>query len=190
MSLHEEKKHLRTSLKQRRSLVSRNERKEMSQQICKYLHELDVFNHAKSIFCYISYLSEVETHTLINGFIDQNLALAVPKIIEKSRMIAVPLTDLSDLEPDKMGILTPKGNQPASTPFDIALTPGVGFTAKGERLGYGKGYYDRWFSQNVVKTKIGIAFEIQLLKQLPVEKTDVSLDILVTEERIIDLRNP
>ncbi|GJM05870.1 MAG: 5-formyltetrahydrofolate cyclo-ligase [marine bacterium B5-7] len=190
MDLHEQKKHLRSSLKQRRSLVSKNERKEMSQQICKYLHELDVFNQAKSIFCYISYLSEVETHTLINGFIDRNLALAVPKIIEKSRMIAVPLINLSELEPDKMGILTPKGNQSASGPFNIAITPGVGFTTTGERLGYGKGYYDRWFSQNDVKTKIGIAFEIQLVSQLPIEETDVSLDIIVTEERIIDLRKP
>ena len=190
MNLHEEKKHWRTILKQRRSLVSESKRKDMSQQICKYLYEIDEFNQAKSIFCYISYLSEVETDTLINDFLDRNLALAVPKIMGKSEMIAVPLSDLSDLEPDKMGILTPKINQSASDPFDIAITPGVGFTVTGERLGYGKGYYDRWFSQNKVKTKIGIAFEIQLLEQLPIEKTDISLDILVTEQRIIDLRKP
>ncbi len=190
MSLLEQKKRLRTTLKQRRSLVSENKRKDMSQQICKYLYEIDEFNQAKSIFCYISYLSEVDTHALINDFIGRNLALAVPKIMGKSEMIAVPLSDLSDLEPDKMGILTPKINQSASGPFDIAITPGVGFTVSGDRLGYGKGYYDRWFSQNKVTTKIGIAFETQLVDQLPIEATDISLDILITEERIIDLRNP
>jgi len=190
VNLHEEKKHWRAILKQRRSLVTDSKRKEMSQQICKYLYEIDEFNQAKSIFCYVSYLSEVETHTLINEIIDQKLALAVPKIMGKSEMSAVPVDDLSDLEPDKMGILTPKINQSASPPFDIAITPGVGFTVTGERLGYGKGYYDRWFSQNKVKTKIGIAFEIQLLEQLPIEETDISMDILVTEERIIDLRKP
>jgi len=188
MSLLEQKKRLRTALKQRRSLVSESKRKEMSQQICKYLYEIDEFNQAKSIFCYISYLSEVETHTLINDFIERNLALAVPKIMDKSEMIAVPLSDLSDLKPDKMGILTPKINQSSSGPFDIAITPGVGFTVTGERLGYGKGYYDRWFSQHKVNTKIGIAFEIQLVEQIPIEATDISLDILVTEERVIDLR--
>ncbi|MFT5394823.1 MAG: 5-formyltetrahydrofolate cyclo-ligase [Gammaproteobacteria bacterium] len=190
MSLHEQKQRLRTALKQRRSLLSESKRKDMSQQICKYLYEIDEFNQAKSIFCYISYLSEVETHALINDFIGRNLALAVPKIMEKTEMIAAPLTDLSDLKPDKMGILTPKINQSASGPFDIAITPGVGFTVTGERLGYGKGYYDRWFSQHKVKTKIGIAFEIQLVERLPIEETDISLDILVTEERIIDLRKP
>lgn len=190
MNLHEQKKHLRTSLKKRRGLVSESKRKEKSQQISEYLSEIDEFKHAKSIFCYISYLSEVETHALINGFLDRNLTLTVPKIVNKSEMIAVPLSDLSDLEPDNIGILTPKLNHPVSGPFDIAITPGVGFTANGERLGYGKGYYDRWFSQNKVKIKIGIAFETQLVEKLPTEETDISLDILVTEERIIDLRKP
>jgi len=188
MTLPEQKKHLRATLKHRRSLVSESNRKDMSQQICKYLHKIDEFNQAKSIFCYISYLSEVETHGLINGFLRQNLAVAVPKIMGNSEMIAIPLTDLSDLVPDKMGILTPKINQAAPSPFDIAITPGVGFTITGDRLGYGKGYYDRWFSQNEVKTKIGIAFETQLVDRLPIEETDISLDILVTEERVIDLR--
>ncbi len=190
MNIHEQKKHLRTRLKKRRELVSESKRKEKSQQISEYLSEIDEFNHAKNIFCYISYLSEVETHALINGFLDRNLAIAVPKIVDKSEMIAVPLSDLSDLEPDAMGILTPKLNLSASGPFDIAITPGVGFTVNGERLGYGKGYYDRWFSQNKVNIKIGIAFETQLVEQLPTEETDISLDVLVTEERIIDLRKP
>lgn len=188
MNLHEQKKQLRSSLKQRRSCLSEIKRKEMSQQISKYLYEIDEFNQANSIFCYISYRSEVDTHALISDFLFRKLALVVPKITEKSEMIAVSLGNLSDLEPDKMGILTPKSNLPAAGPFDIAITPGVGFTINGERLGYGKGYYDRWFSRNRVKTKIGIAFEAQLVEKLPTEATDIPLDILVTEERVLDLR--
>ena len=188
MNLHEQKKQLRTELKRRRSELPKNKRTEMTRHIIKFLHEIDEFNQAKSIFCYISYLSEVETSSLIKLFLEQDLALAVPKIIGKSEMIAAPLTYLSDLEPDKMGILTPKSNQAAPGPFDIAITPGVGFTETGNRLGYGRGYYDRWFSNNKVKTKIGIAFEAQVVEELPIEETDMPLDILITEERIIDLR--
>jgi 5-formyltetrahydrofolate cyclo-ligase len=188
MNLLEQKKSLRADLKQRRTLLSESTRKEMSQQIYKNLHEIDEFNHAKSVFCYISYLSEVETGPLINLFLDQKLALAVPKIMGKTEMRAIPLTNLQDLEPDQMGILTPKSDQAAIETFDIAITPGVGFTDKGDRLGYGRGYYDRWFSNNTVKTKIGIAFEVQIVEQLPIEETDMPLDILVSEERIIDLR--
>ncbi len=189
MNLLEQKKQLRTLIKQRRSTLPMTSRAKMSQQIIQFLHEIDEFNQAKSIFCYISYLDEVETQPLISRFLEQKLALAVPKIMNKTEMLAVSLKDLSDLEPDKMGILTPKSNQAASGPYDIVITPGLGFTERGDRLGYGRGYYDRWFSKNEVKTKIGIAFEVQLVDELPLEETDMPLDILVTEKRIIDLRN-
>ncbi len=189
MNLHEQKKLLRGELKQRRSELSAAIRSKKSQQIINFLKEINEFNQAKSIFCYISYLSEVETQSLISLFLEQNLNLAVPKIMGKTEMRAIPLTNMSDLEPDKMGILTPKSDQAASNTFDIVITPGVGFTEKGKRLGYGRGYYDRWFSKNEVKTKIGVAFEVQIVDELPVEDTDMPLDILVTEKRIIDLRN-
>jgi len=188
MNLHEQKKLLRTALKQRRSAQSESSRAQMSQQISQFLHEINEFNQAKSLFCYLSYLSEVETDGLISHFLEKNLALAVPKIMGRTEMLAVPLTNLSELEPDKMGILTPKSNIAAPDSFDIAITPGVGFTEKGDRLGYGRGYYDRWFSKNKVRTKIGIAFEVQIVEALPLEDTDMPLDILVTEKRIIDLR--
>jgi 5-formyltetrahydrofolate cyclo-ligase len=188
MNLHEQKKQLRTTLKQQRSELSEGTRTQMSQQIVQFLHEIDEFSQAKSLFCYLSYLSEVETSSLISDFLAQNIVVAVPKIMGKTEMLAILLTDLSDLEPNKMGILTPKSNQVAPFFFDIAITPGVGFTEKGERLGYGRGYYDRWFSKNQVKTKIGVAFEVQIVEELPTEETDIPLDILVTEERIIDLR--
>ena len=188
MNLHEQKKHLRNDLKHRRSLVSAYKRRQMSQQIIKFLYQIDDFNLAKRLFCYISYLSEVETTDLIHAFLERSLSLSVPKIISKSEMIAVQLKNLSDLEPDKMGILTPKSNQPTTGSFDVVITPGLGFTTTGERLGYGRGYYDRWFANNQVGLKIGVAFELQIVDELPVEATDMALDMIVTEERIIDLR--
>jgi 5-formyltetrahydrofolate cyclo-ligase len=188
MNLHEQKKQLRSEIKQRRSMLPESDRAEMSQQISHFLHEIDEFNQAKSVFCYISYQDEVDTHALISDFLQQSMALAVPKIMDKTTMLAIPLSDFTDLEPDKLGILTPKSSQPAASPFDIAITPGLGFTEKGDRLGYGRGYYDRWFAKNKVKTKIGVAYEVQIVSELPLEETDLPLDILVTEKRTIDLR--
>ncbi len=190
MSLHEQKNQLRNEIKQLRSLLSKSDRQNMSQQIEKFLLEIVEFNQAKRVFCYISYLDEVETHSLITAFLQQNRELAVPKITNKTEMLAIPLSDFSELEPDRLGILTPKSNQAVTKSFDVAITPGLGFTEKGERLGYGRGYYDRWFSKNTVKTKIGLAFEVQIVDELPLEETDLPLDILVTEKRIIDLRKP
>ena len=103
-------------------------------------------------------------------------------------MIAIRLSNLSDLEPDKIGILTPKTGEILLEPIDVVITPGLGFTRKCERLGYGRGYYDRWFSKNSVKTKIGVAFEIQITDNLPVEKTDVPMDMLITEKNTINMQ--
>ncbi len=189
MTLLEEKSRLRASLKQVRNALCKEERAEKSRKIIANLLKIDDFVQAKSFFCYISYLTEVDTHPIISSIFEQNLSVAVPKIMGKEEMIAVPLQNWDDLEPDKMGILTPKSNQIALGPFDVSITPGLGFTEKGGRLGYGRGYYDRWFTNYEVKTKIGVAFEVQIVDELPMEKTDVLLDILVTEDRIIDLRN-
>ena len=189
MNLHEQKCQLRIELKQRRSEIDVTALAEMSQQIQHNLQKIDVFNQAKSIFCYISYQNEVDTHALIALFLQQNLSLAVPKIIGKEEMIAVQFMSWDKLEPDNMGILTPDSNEVALGPFDIAITPGLGFTTNGGRLGYGRGYYDRWFANYEVKTKIGVAFEVQVVEELPLDKTDMPLDMLVTEARIIDLRN-
>jgi 5-formyltetrahydrofolate cyclo-ligase len=188
MNLLEQKKQLRNEIKQRRSMLSESERAEKSQQISQFLHEIPEFNRAKSIFCFISYLDEVETHPLISELLQRNIKLSVPKIMNKTEMLAIPLEDLSELEPDKMGILTPKSSLASTDPFDIAITPGLGFTEKGDRLGYGRGYYDRWFANNQVTSKIGVAFETQIVDELPLEETDMPLDMLVTEKRIIDLR--
>ena len=189
MNLHEQKKRLRNEIKQRRSLLSETDRQQKSQQIHDFLQEITEFKCAKSIFCYISYLDEVETHSLIQDFLQRDLTLAVPKIMNKTEMRAIPLSDFSELEPDQLGILTPKSSEAVTHSFDIAITPGLGFTEKGDRLGYGRGYYDRWFSKNTVKTKIGIAFETQIVDELPLEETDLPLDRLVTEKRIIEINN-
>ena len=67
----------------------------------------------------------------------------------------------------------------------VSITPGLGFTLTGHRMGFGRGYYDKWFVQNKVKHKIALAFEAQLVDEIPVEDNDVLMDKIVTEKRVI-----
>ncbi len=189
MNLHEEKKRLRTVLKQRRAEMSDNERLEKAELVRQNLMNIDVFHQAKSVFCYLAYLTEVETKAILNILLERQCQVAVPRIIDQELMVAAPFTDWSELEADRYGILTPLTNTIETGPFDVAITPGLGFTLHGARLGYGRGYYDRWFSRHETGTRIGLAFESQLLEALPVEETDIALDILVTEKQTVDLRN-
>ena len=100
-------------------------------------------------------------------------------------MIAVPFSGWDDLIPGELGILTPRGEDTISGNIDIAITPGLGFTRTGQRIGYGRGYYDQWFSGNSVAHKIALSFEAQILDSLPVTVTDIPVDIIVTEQEII-----
>ena len=180
-----DKENLRSSLKKKRDALGKELRFKKSEKIADFLCEINEFKQSKTIFCYISYKSEVETLSLINLILESDMNLYVPKIISGTKMIAVKLNDIANLELDDIGILTPKSNEILSEKVDITITPGIGFTKKGGRLGYGRGYYDRWFSTNEVKTKIGISFEAQIVMNLPLEKTDINMYLIITEKEII-----
>jgi 5-formyltetrahydrofolate cyclo-ligase len=100
-------------------------------------------------------------------------------------MVAGSFSSWGDLVPGELGILTPANSQSCSGPFDVALTPGLGFTLSGHRMGFGRGYYDKWFAQNRVNHRIALAYEVQLVDEIPVEDTDVPMEKIVTEQRII-----
>ena len=184
-----DKENLRSALKKKRDGLSKELRFKKSEKIVNFLRNINEFKQSKTIFCYVSYKSEVETFSFINYILESDTDLFVPKIISRTKMIAVKLDDIANLEFDDIGILTPKSNKILSEKVDAVITPGIGFTKKGGRLGYGRGYYDRWFSINEVKTKIGIAFEEQVVMNLPLEKTDINMDIIITEKEIIKQKN-
>ena len=166
MNLLKEKEYIRSELKKKRNSIDKEQRNQKSQKITNFLHEIDEFQYFTNIFCYISHINEVETHLLINSILERNIDLFVPKIINSAEMIAIKLDDLSNLEPDSIGILTPKSGEILSEAIDITVTPGLGFTKKGERMGYGRGYYDRWFSKNNVKIRsaLRLFFSRNILK--------------------------
>lgn len=189
MSLHEEKADLRDRLKQLRNDLRADQIAEKSRQIYKNLAEIEAYTGATSVFCYISYLSEVETRLMLEDFLARRLRIAVPRIVDQSTMHACPFSGWDELKPDKMGILTPAPREPDPGPFDLVITPGLGFTRAGARLGYGRGYYDRWFDRHQADARIGVCFELQVVAELPTETTDVPLDMLVTEKQVYDFRS-
>jgi 5-formyltetrahydrofolate cyclo-ligase len=184
-TLQEQKTEIRTRLKQIRAGMPASLRKAHSKLIHGHLAGLDEVIFANSVFIYVSFASEVDTHAVIRQFLEEGKSLAVPKIVDADHMISVHFTSWEDLSPDVMEILTPTSSTPDSGPFDIAITPGVGFTLAGGRLGFGRGYYDKWLSANTAKTRIALAFEAQLVDSLPTGTDDIPVDIIVTEKRVI-----
>ena len=175
----------RTKLKQIRASISAEMRTACSETITRTLFSLAEMQAARTIFLFISYGNEVHTHNLLKYLLNEGKILAVPKILPTKTMLAVPFSHWADLAPGALGILTPSGDIPYTGEFDVAITPGLGFTPAGHRIGYGRGYYDKWFASHKVNHKIAITFEEQIMDKLPVDDSDVMMDMIVTEKRII-----
>lgn len=136
-------------------------------------------------FCvYVSKGNEVDTHDLIRHLIAIGKRVTVPKIISDGVMQPYRLDHWDELEEGALGLLEPKTRLYLSR-IDTCIVPGLAFTEQGARIGYGKGFYDRFFPKFHEATAIGLAYELQMLPELPQYEYDKRLDIIVTEERII-----
>ena len=151
--------------------------------IRKNLRELDLYKKAKSVFVFISYRSEVDTKGIIEDILADGKKLLVP-LVKGSQMIAVEVKGIDDLEPNKMGILEPKDGEEV-TEVDLTLTPGLAFDKAGYRLGYGGGYYDKFFAK-VDTIRMGIGYYDQFVESLVHEDYDKPLEYLLTDRGLIE----
>jgi len=176
---------LRKSLIQQRAAIDPVDRTDKNRSILANLASVAELVSAQNIFCFISYGTEVDTRTLIDWLLQQGKHIAVPRIIAGNEMIAVSFNGWSDVDSGPLGIPAPCSTNEFTAAIDICITPGLGFTLGGQRLGYGLGYYDKWLARHRVRHKLALCYECQLVKELPVDQYDIPVDMLVTENRII-----
>lgn len=176
-----DKKELRKKYTKVRADVEDKEGKD--RLIRKNLRELEIYKKAKSVFVFISYKSEVDTRGIIEDILADGKKLLVP-LVKGSEMIAVEVKGIDDLEPNKMGILEPKSGDEV-TDVDLTITPGLAFDKNGFRLGYGGGYYDKFFAK-VDTVRMGIGYSDQYVESIVHEDYDKALEYLLTEEGLIE----
>ena len=162
MTAREEKEELRCKCKARRDGLSADERSVMSRAIIKRL--LTLIGPYSTVMAYASKEREVETMPLLCSLIDQGKKLVLPIIQTEDRTLRLSyVTSPSSLTPSTFGVPEPVGCEtPADvTTIDIVIVPLIGFDRHGNRIGYGAGYYDRFFSAHPDITSIGVAFSVQ-----------------------------
>ncbi len=148
------------------------------------------FRRQVRLFVYVSFASEVETHSLIRMLLEEGKHVSVPCIDRPSKIMAASRIKSMehDLAPGCFGILEPvQGclHPVEANTIDVVIVPGAAFATDGFRIGYGGGYYDR-FLKNCPAVTIGIAFDMQVVEQVPHDaRWDVPLDYIITECRII-----
>ena len=184
-SVAEQKALLRRELIEARSSQENNEFART--QIQKNLSNLLIKKTYSEIFCYLSTPQEAPTWEFLRALLATGSNhISCPRIINKTTMLAVRLSNLSDLERGPLGIFTSPQKTAIDGPVDIAVVPGVGFTKKGVRLGYGGGYYDRWFENHPTTLRVGLCYDIQLKESLPAEPHDKLMQMIVTERDIYE----
>ena len=139
------------------------------------------YNDAQTIAIYNSTEDEVDTHEIIMYSFLKEKTILLPKIIGKE-MIFLKVDNSTKYKLSKFGILEPiTGDIYDHSQIDLFIIPGVAFDIKGNRLGYGAGYYDRYLQGNDV-TKLGLAYEEQIINSIPTDEHDIQMDIVQTEK--------
>lgn len=179
---------LREALKKRRALLNEHEQKEKSGAICDKLVQHHFYDRAKTILFYLATAGEVDATPAIRHALRLHKKVVLPVVDrERHALLLRQVTTLeTQLQQGYAGIKEPKEECPPVLPetIDLAFIPGMAFDERGNRLGFGKGFYDRLLPQ-IKALKVGIAYEFQIVGSLPAKPSDVPMDYLITEQRII-----
>ncbi|MGB9718570.1 MAG: 5-formyltetrahydrofolate cyclo-ligase [Thermoproteota archaeon] len=170
--------------------MSVQQRKDKSLKAVSKLKSLDEFSRAKCVMVYVSKEDEVDTIGLITDMLKSGKRVVVPLVDEESgKLIPCEITNLEELVVGTFGVKEPdrKNARTVSTDeIDLVVVPGRVFDRNCNRLGRGKGYFDRFLKRfDEGKKVVGLAFSEQVFDSIPVDENDVKVDIVVTESSII-----
>lgn len=193
MAKAEKKKSLRKKYLEKRNQMEPEKRKEASKKIREWVFANKHYKAADMVFVYASYKSEVETKEIIQGAFRQGKRVAVPKV-HGTKMFFYEIKSWEDLFPGYQGILEPQNTNkepivPASN--HIMLIPGAVFDRKGNRIGYGGGFYDQYLDRiyetyGYLPYCMALAFACQIYGgKIPAEEHDKKMDCVLTERRVI-----
>ncbi len=178
-----DKKQLRKQIRERKKEFSLPEKIELSRSVFEKIEKEELFKEAKVVLLYYSMDDEVYTH----DFVEKHY---------KTKTILLPCVDGDDLilrqylgiesmkAGEQFGILEPVGKEFNDLEkIDLMIIPGVAFDKEKNRLGRGRGFYDRLL-KTVNATKIGVCFDFQIVEQVPTEDFDVKMDVVISTTNI------
>jgi 5-formyltetrahydrofolate cyclo-ligase len=183
-----DKQSLRAEVRQRLSALSAEAQISCSARACEIFLAQQVYARAHSILLYMPLQAEVDVRLVYERAISDGKNVALPRFLPETKAYAAFFVGDKPLAAGPFNILEPAMNNPAPlNRLDLIMVPGLGFDARGRRLGRGKGFYDRLLSA-ASGVKCGICFEEQLLPEIPVEPHDILLDFVATPTRWLNCR--
>jgi 5-formyltetrahydrofolate cyclo-ligase len=179
---------LRERILAARRALPAEDRARHSHAIAARLAALDAFARARVVALYAATGAEVDTAPLAALALAAGKRVAYPRIAPGTRALAFAACSPADLVPGVLGTRAPPPALASARvdELDLVVVPGVAFDAEGRRLGRGGGYYDATLALLPrAAARLGVAFEIQVVRAVPEEPHDVRLDGVVTEARVL-----
>ncbi|MDO5572374.1 MAG: 5-formyltetrahydrofolate cyclo-ligase [bacterium] len=183
------KQEIRKEFMEVRTSMSMEECIEKSECICQRILQSDFYQKAKVIYAYMAFRNEVDLSLVMqNAYLDNKL-VAIPRVQDDWMAFYCPKMDADghfQTEHGYFQIEEPVPDAPAAPRPDLILVPGVVFDQSGNRIGYGKGYYDAFMESMGTRSVItaGIAYESQLTDSIPAEAHDFQLHYIMTESNM------
>ena len=185
----DDKKAFRKAMLAKRDAIPYENRTEADKVRNEQIRNWGAYQKAELLLFYVSYRSEADTLQLLKEALGAGRKVAVPKVAGTD-MVFYRITNFSQLVKGYKGILEPDteccevitDDLPKHT---LLFVPGCAFDEKGGRMGYGGGFYDRFMEAYPEVLRVALAYEEQLVEEVPREVHDKIVDVIVTEARMI-----
>jgi len=188
-----EKSELRSQIRATLAAMDPADRQAASARACTRLIGIEAFKHGSVVMLYMPIPTEADTTLIAIRCFQRGKTVCVPKVDWRRRdMNVVEASSFDDrsMEVDEHGIRTPRGGRlvvPSS--IDLVVVPGLAFDTQGNRLGRGGGFYDRFLPRlRRAATTVSLAFDDQVVENVPANELDAKIDVLVTDRRVTRTR--
>ncbi|PKM96009.1 MAG: 5-formyltetrahydrofolate cyclo-ligase [Firmicutes bacterium HGW-Firmicutes-1] len=158
----------------------------LSYQIMSKFIQTDLYKNSDELFSYVGIKNEVDTLGMIEKALAEGKRIAVPKTFHKGIMKFYYICSLEELVLGKFDLLEPRNIIEEAKPnqCSIFIVPGIAFDRSKNRLGYGAGFYDRYLQNNQYHKSIALAYESQIVDEIPTHSYDVPMDLIITDKNI------
>lgn len=180
----ETKAEIRKRILEARTALTIKEQEEKSYRIQSKVMELTWFKEAETVFLYMDCRAEVQTSLLLKRCFLEDKQVGIPKILGHD-MFFYQMRHQEDVEAGYFNIPEPISGKRLEPERALVVVPGVAFDQNRIRMGYGRGFYDRYLKAHPQYRTVAIAYDCQLVESLPAEDHDINPDILLTETRQI-----
>ena len=170
---------LRQLIREKKRAMTQQQILLRSERLAELFIATQAYQEARTIYGYLPYNQEVRTVPILERAIRDGKRVAVPKVYGDT-MRFIYLEDFSKVEKSSFGIPEPVADAPvAEDKTALVLMPGIAFTQKGDRMGYGGGFYDRFLAEEPNHPTVALCYDFQILDSLPTEEYDIPVDMVL-----------